>query len=73
MAPGQASHSSPLILTLSLRWPEIRAGEGMPSTIFAGKAQRVAKTGLVLFNRFYQPDFDLEGLEVVPNMVLITT
>jgi dihydroorotate dehydrogenase (fumarate) len=26
--------------------------------------------GLVLFNRFYQPDFDLETLEVVPNLVL---
>jgi dihydroorotate dehydrogenase (fumarate) len=24
----------------------------------------------VLFNRFYQPDFDLEALEVVPNLVL---
>lgn len=29
--------------------------------------------GLVLFNRFYQPDFDLEALEVVPNLVLSTT
>lgn len=26
--------------------------------------------GLVLFNRFYQPDFDLEELDVVPNLVL---
>jgi dihydroorotate dehydrogenase (fumarate) len=26
--------------------------------------------GLVLFNRFYQPDIDLETLEVVPNLVL---
>lgn len=26
--------------------------------------------GLVLFNRFYQPDYDLEALEVVPNLVL---
>jgi dihydroorotate dehydrogenase (fumarate) len=26
--------------------------------------------GLVLFNRFYQPDIDLEALEVVPNLVL---
>ena len=26
--------------------------------------------GLVLFNRFYQPDFDLETLEVVPNLTL---
>jgi dihydroorotate dehydrogenase (fumarate) len=26
--------------------------------------------GLVLFNRFYQPDFDLEKLEVAPRLVL---
>jgi dihydroorotate dehydrogenase (fumarate) len=26
--------------------------------------------GLVLFNRFYQPDIDLETLEIVPNLVL---
>jgi dihydroorotate dehydrogenase (fumarate) len=26
--------------------------------------------GLVLFNRFYQPDFDLERLEVLPNLEL---
>lgn len=29
--------------------------------------------GLVLFNRFYQPDFDLEKLEVVPNLQLSTS
>jgi dihydroorotate dehydrogenase (fumarate) len=28
--------------------------------------------GLVLFNRFYQPDLDIERLEVVPNLVLST-
>jgi len=28
--------------------------------------------GLVLFNRFYQPDFDLERLEVVPSLHLST-
>ena len=36
-------------------------------------AMRLAKAGakgLVLFNRFYQPDIDLENLEVVPNLVL---
>jgi len=26
--------------------------------------------GLVMFNRFYQPDFDTEALDVVPNLVL---
>lgn len=29
--------------------------------------------GLVLFNRFYQPDFDLETLEVVPHLELSTS
>ncbi len=29
--------------------------------------------GLVLFNRFYQPDFDLEELQVVPNLILSTS
>ena len=28
--------------------------------------------GLTLFNRFYQPDFDLEALDVVPNLELST-
>jgi dihydroorotate dehydrogenase (fumarate) len=29
--------------------------------------------GLVLFNRFYQPDIDLDTLEVKPNLVLSTS
>ena len=29
--------------------------------------------GLVLFNRFIQPDLDIETLEVVPNLVLSTS
>ncbi|NDJ54079.1 MAG: dihydroorotate dehydrogenase-like protein [Chloroflexi bacterium] len=29
--------------------------------------------GLVLFNRFYQPDFDIEELEVVPRLTLSTS
>lgn len=39
----------------------------------ANMAHRLAGAGadaLVLFNRFYQPDFDLERLEVVPHLVL---
>jgi dihydroorotate dehydrogenase (fumarate) len=35
----------------------------------ANMASRLAD-GLVLFNRFYQPDFDLENLEVAPRLVL---
>ena len=29
--------------------------------------------GLVLFNRFYQPDFDLEDMEIVPSLDLSTS
>lgn len=32
--------------------------------------EQAGADGLVLFNRFYQPDFDLEALEVTPNLVL---
>jgi len=37
---------------------------------FAQHLVEAGAKGLVLFNRFYQPDFDLEELEVVPNLVL---
>ena len=36
----------------------------------ARKLEASGADGLVLFNRFYQPDFDLEALEVVPNLIL---
>jgi dihydroorotate dehydrogenase (fumarate) len=39
----------------------------------ANMASRLVEAGadaLVLFNRFYQPDFDLEALEVVPHLLL---
>jgi len=42
-------------------------------TAFANMAQRLDQAGadaLVLFNRFYQPDIDLETLEVSPNLQL---
>jgi dihydroorotate dehydrogenase (fumarate) len=44
-------------------------------TNFANMAKRLNDTGadgLVLFNRFYQPDIDLETLEVKPNILLST-
>ncbi len=37
---------------------------------FARRLDEAGSNGLVLFNRFYQPDFDLESLEVVPNLNL---
>jgi dihydroorotate dehydrogenase (fumarate) len=38
----------------------------------AHKLDEAGVDGLVLFNRFYQPDFDLEELEVTPNVILST-
>jgi dihydroorotate dehydrogenase (fumarate) len=37
---------------------------------FASRLAQAGAKGLVLFNRFYQPDLDAEALEVVPNLVL---
>ena len=42
-------------------------------TAFPNLARRLDGAGanaLVLFNRFYQPDFDIEALEVVPSLAL---
>ena len=44
-------------------------------TNFANMAKRFTENGangLVLFNRFYQPDIELESLEVVPNVFYST-
>jgi len=44
-------------------------------TNFANVAKRLVDAGangLVLFNRFYQPDIDLETLEVTPNILFST-
>lgn len=45
-------------------------------TAFPNMARRfvdAGANGLVLFNRFYQPDLDLETFEVVPRLVLSTS
>ncbi len=39
----------------------------------AKRLKDVGASGLVLFNRFYQPDIDLETLEVEPNLLLSTS
>lgn len=39
-------------------------------THFAKRLEEAGADGLVLFNRFYQPDFDLETMEVVPRLEL---
>ncbi len=38
----------------------------------AKKLDQAGADGLVLFNRFYQPDFDLEALDVKPTLALST-
>jgi dihydroorotate dehydrogenase (fumarate) len=40
---------------------------------FARQMVEAGANGLVLFNRFYQPDLDLENLAVIPNLVLSTS
>jgi len=39
---------------------------------FAASLDALDVDGLVLFNRFYQPDIDLEKMEVAPNLTLST-
>ena len=39
---------------------------------FARQLDKQGADGLVLFNRFYQPDIDLENLEVTPAVLLST-
>jgi len=38
----------------------------------AHRLDEAGADGLVLFNRFYQPDIDLDALEVTPNVILST-
>ncbi len=38
----------------------------------AKRLDQMGTDGLVLFNRFYQPDIDLEELEIKPNVLLST-
>lgn len=60
---------------------EVRKAIGIPIAVkitpffsaIGDMARRLSETGangLVLFNRFYQPDIDLESLDVTPHLVL---
>ena len=40
---------------------------------FARQLDQAGANGMVIFNRFYQPDFDLDNLEVVSNLNLSTS
>jgi dihydroorotate dehydrogenase (fumarate) len=60
---------------------DVRAAVGIPVALklspfysamanFAARAVQAGADGLVLFNRFYQPDLDLDTLEIVPRLEL---
>lgn len=62
---------------------ELKAKVSLPLTLklspqfsspihFVQRLQAAGADGVVLFNRFYQPDIDLETLEVVPRLALST-
>lgn len=62
----------------------VRAAVGLPLAVkigpffssvshLAGEMASAGADGLVLFNRFYQPDLDLEHLDVLPRLVLSTS
>ncbi len=42
------------------------------TSFMAEELCKAGANGLVMFNRFYQPDIDLETLDVVPNVILST-
>ncbi len=51
----------------------VKLGPFFSSTAWmANEISEAGANGLVLFNRFYQPDIDLENLEVIPNVLLST-
>ena len=63
---------------------EVRRAIGIPLAVklspyfsslanLAGQLVEAGANGLVLFNRFYQPDLDLEKLEVAPRLELSTS
>jgi len=65
VAEVKSSISIPLAVKLS---PFITA---LPN--FARRIVEAGADGLVLFNRFYQPDFDLNELKIVPSLDLSTS
>ncbi len=60
----KASVKIPVAVKLSARFSNI--------AYMAGKLDKAGANGLTLFNRFYQPDIDLDELEVKPKVLLST-
>jgi dihydroorotate dehydrogenase (fumarate) len=65
VAEVKSAISIPLAVKLS---PFITA---LPN--FARKVVEAGANGLTLFNRFYQPDFDLEEMKIVPSLEMSTS
>jgi dihydroorotate dehydrogenase (fumarate) len=59
-------------VTASVRIPvAVKLGHSFTAMAnVAGRLDQAGANALVLFNRFYLPDFDLEALEVVPHLTL---
>ncbi len=81
MATAAAETSSAVEARCLALVEDVRAAVSLPLAVKVGPyfssiasvAQRFSEAGadgLVLFNRFYQPDIDLETLSVSPNLVL---
>lgn len=61
-------------LGLALKNPLVPAASPLGSHLdSARRLEDASAAGLVLFNRFYQPDIDLETLEVAPRLELSTS
>ena len=54
-------------------WPSRSAPTSAPLPTWPPSLPMPGADALVVFNRFYQPDFDLERLEVTPNLVFSTS
>jgi dihydroorotate dehydrogenase (fumarate) len=63
---------------------EVKASVGIPVAVklspfftalpnFAKRLAEAGADGIVLFNRFYQPDFDIDNLEVTHSLILSTS
>ncbi len=80
--PTDPDHSAEVLETMYIELVEaVKAELAIPLTVklspffsslpnFARRLTQAGAGGLTLFNRFYQPDLDIEALEVVPHLVL---
>ncbi|MCK7519671.1 MAG: hypothetical protein MZV64_19065 [Ignavibacteriales bacterium] len=55
------------------RWRSSSAHSSPPCPTLPKRLVEAGADGLVLFNRFYQPDFDLDELEIVHSLDLSTS